>query len=206
MKLIRLLSLTGMTIFLSTVSVNPSFPQSLKDRFNKEQTQQQSEKEILKKNCQIIKQNNQYQKISKYRSLSGDESPPIERYYVDSNNNIHYIYYEHVWNHMYNWSHLYPDVKLKPGRSSEVKPTNCKPFIGKVGESKVIGSGSKCNITYGRDGSFLYSMRSQTTVEWGIEGNELKKYSLTTNTMDCHTPNPRTEDQDIIVKTFTKYR
>lgn len=185
MKLPKLLSLMGVTILLSTVSVNPSFSQSLKDKVN----QQQSEKQQKEKNCQTIEENYQYERVSQYKTESRDPSKPFSRYYIDSSNNVHSVRFGHEWG----WKH--PDLPTKGGRTGLIR-TNCNPFRGKVGEQRV--KVDDCKFKVNNLGQ-TYSVSYKYIKEWSVEGDELKEYSQTITIDNCHTNNPIVREGKVIV-------
>ena len=170
MKLPRLLSLMGVTVLLSTVSVNPSFSQSLKDKLN-----QKSEKEKM---CDKVDKYHQFVKVSKYKEYRNDKHKPFERFYVDSSNNVHSVGYGHLW------GSFRPGVPQNiSGRTTELQRVHCGTFLGKVGKQEVDRGDCKWSSSGG-----TYSHRH--IIEWSIEGNELKRYSQTIKTVNCHTNNP----------------
>ena len=185
MKLHQLLSLMGLTVLLSTVSVNPSFSQSLKDKVN----QQQSEKQQKEKNCQTIEENYQYERVSQYKTMARDPSKPFSRYYVDSSNNVHSVRFGHEWG----WEH--PDLPTKGGRTGLIR-TNCNPFRGKVGEQRVMVDDCKFKVN---NLGQTYSVSYKHIKEWSVEGDELKEYSQTITTENCHTNNPIVWESKVIV-------
>ncbi len=194
MKLSKLLSLMGVTVLLSTVSVNPSSSQSLKDKVN----QQQSEKQKREKNCQTIEENTQYEKEWS-KSRSSDPSPSVTRYYVDSSKNVHSVSLSHEWStHHPN----VPKLPNDPGRTIRFR-TGCKPFIGKIGEQKV--NVTECNFRTNGLGQ-TYSLSYKDIREWSVEGDELKEYHQTITTENCHTNNPTTREGGVSITSFKKYR
>lgn len=139
-------------------------------------------------------ENFQFERIDRTGSESGFPlMDRIERIFIDSKNNIHYIGF-------------HPKDSERIESRGWYGRRKCEPFHSKLGQTVKRG---KCKVRYHKPNGYGYEIgykSSKWVTEWILEGETLTRYHQRIDIFDCNSSTPKSKDGDIITTVYKKFR